>query len=49
MVLDDWPIRAYCPGAGLTEGTRIKVRIVSAEPDAHQYTVEPVVAGSDRQ
>jgi exoribonuclease R len=49
VVLDDWPIRAYCAGAGLTEGTRIRVRVVSADPDAHQYTVEPVVAGSDRQ
>ena len=49
VVLDDWPIRAYCAGAGLAEGTRIRVRIVRADPDAHQYTVEPVVAGSDRE
>jgi len=49
VVLDMWPIRAYCSGVGLTEGTRIRVRIVSADPDAHQYTVEPVMAGSARQ
>ena len=49
VVLDDWPVRAYCAGAGLTEGTRITVRVISADPDAHQYAVEPVVAGSDRQ
>jgi hypothetical protein len=47
VVLDDPPIRAYCPIDGLTEGTRIKVRVISADPAAHHYVVSPVVAGSN--
>ncbi len=42
VVLDALPIRAHCPADGLTEGTRIRVRLDSADPDAHHFTVTPV-------
>ena len=42
VLLHEPPVRAHCPPRGLTEGTVVGVRLVSADPVAHRYVVEPV-------
>ncbi|MBM9476035.1 RNB domain-containing ribonuclease [Nakamurella flavida] len=42
VVLHDPPVRANCSPRGLTEGTVVDVRLVSADPATHRFVVEPV-------
>jgi exoribonuclease R len=41
VVLDDPPVRASCPCAGLVEGDPVTVELVSADPATHTYRVAP--------
>jgi len=43
VALDEPPVQAHCPDAGLTEGTRVTVELVSV--DDRNYQVRPSVAG----
>ena len=42
VVLHEPPVRANCPPAGLTEGSVITVRLLSADPATHRFRVEPI-------
>lgn len=42
VVLHDPPVRANCAPDGLTEGSVITVRLLSADPATHRFRVEPV-------
>ena len=39
VVLDDPPVRAKCPSAGVQEGENVTVVLVAADPSSHTYTV----------
>jgi len=41
VLLDEPPVRAKCAADGLTEGDRITVRLISADPATQTYLVEP--------
>lgn len=42
VVLHEPPVRAHCHPAGLTEGSVIRVRLLSADPVSHRFVVQPV-------
>lgn len=41
VILHEPPVRAHCPPDGLTEGSMITVRLVSADPATNRFVVEP--------
>ena len=41
VILHEPPVRAHCPPDGLTEGSVITVRLVSADPATNRFVVEP--------
>ncbi|WP_205849718.1 RNB domain-containing ribonuclease [Nakamurella flava] len=42
VVLHEPPVRAHCSPTGLTEGSVVTVRLLSADPTTHRFRVEPV-------
>ncbi len=42
VILHEPPVRAHCSPAGLSEGSVIRVRLLSADPSAHRFVVQPV-------
>lgn len=43
VVLHEPPVRANCPPDGLSEGSVVTVRLLSADPATHRFRVVPVV------
>ncbi len=42
VILHEPPVRAHCPPDGLSEGSVIRVRLMSADPAVHRFVVQPV-------